>query len=210
MADSSARPGPATPGAARSVVAGAFALLDALHAQGGEARLTTLALRTGLPNATAHRLLNQLIAVGAVQRRASTYALGPRLHELGHAWEPEPGLRARSRGPLRRLAGAGLSAVLGSLRGERLLVLEQADGPTPGTLLDPRQHADALIAGVASRDSVAARHEPTAHHHCVAATVAVPQHPDRVAIALLLPEERGPGPYQPLVARIANRVGHRR
>lgn len=55
------------PAAGRGVLEGAFALLEEL-ARGGETGLSRLAARAGLPKATAHRLLNQLVAVGAVQR----------------------------------------------------------------------------------------------------------------------------------------------
>jgi IclR family transcriptional regulator, acetate operon repressor len=208
MPDSSTHPqGSAAGDGARSVVARAFALLDQLHALGGEAPLTTLALRTGLPNATTHRLLEQLIAVGAVQRRASNYALGPRLHELGDAWEPMPGLRDEARRLLRRLAAARPSAVLVSVRGESLFVLEQAEGTSEGPLVEPRRHARSLTAGVASSGRSVARHQPDSHHHCAAATVAAPLQSGMVAVALLLPEARDPGPYETPVARIAARVG---
>jgi hypothetical protein len=84
----------------RGVVAAAFALLGALEAERGEAGLTTLARRSGLRNATAHRLLGQLIAVGAVEQRARRYALRSVLHRLGSGWEPWRGLREAARVPL--------------------------------------------------------------------------------------------------------------
>ncbi|MYV72102.1 helix-turn-helix domain-containing protein, partial [Streptomyces sp. SID2131] len=47
---------------------GAFALLDALRRNGDEAGVTELALACGVPKGTVHRLLDQLVGVGAVER----------------------------------------------------------------------------------------------------------------------------------------------
>ncbi|MER6899719.1 helix-turn-helix domain-containing protein, partial [Amycolatopsis sp. NPDC000740] len=50
--------------AGRGVLEGAFLLLEEL-ARNGEAGPTQLAAATGLHKATAHRLLDQLVGVGA-------------------------------------------------------------------------------------------------------------------------------------------------
>ncbi|MGW0392061.1 helix-turn-helix domain-containing protein [Streptomyces sp. NPDC003042] len=55
---------------------GAFALLEALRRLGDEAGVTELALACQVPKATVHRLLDQLVALGAVERRGSR-CLGP-------------------------------------------------------------------------------------------------------------------------------------
>ncbi|MET9262913.1 helix-turn-helix domain-containing protein [Amycolatopsis sp. NPDC004079] len=91
--------------AGRGVLEGAFLLLEEL-ARSGEAGPTQLAAATGLHKATAHRLLDQLVGVGAVQRNAGRYRVGPQLFRLGQAWEPARVLRAAVGPPLRQLAAA--------------------------------------------------------------------------------------------------------
>src|SRR5262245_12679737 len=88
----------------RSVVQGVFALLDALRGADGLG-LTELANRTGLPKATVHRLLEQLIDESAVERLDGRYHLGPTMFRLGH-WQPARRLRTAARRPLRELAAA--------------------------------------------------------------------------------------------------------
>lgn len=79
---------------ARSVLEGTFALLTAMERL-GQAGVTRLAEESGLPKATAHRLLQQLADLGAVERqRQSLYRMGPRMFRLGQAWQPCPGLGA--------------------------------------------------------------------------------------------------------------------
>lgn len=65
----------------RGVLAGAFALPEALR-ETGEAGLTAV-VASGLPKATAHRLLSQLESLGATCRSDSRYTIGPRIFELG-------------------------------------------------------------------------------------------------------------------------------
>ncbi|GAB2583007.1 IclR family transcriptional regulator [Streptomyces capparidis] len=95
----------AGPHSGRGVLEGAFTLLDAVE-RAGEAGLTRLAAATGLPKTTAHRLLDQLVALGAVERRGGRYRVGARIFRLGSAWQPHPGLLAAASGPVRGLAGA--------------------------------------------------------------------------------------------------------
>jgi IclR family acetate operon transcriptional repressor len=90
-------------GAGRSVLEGAFALLEALE-RAGEAGLTGLAAESGLPKSSAHRLLEQLIALGAVERSGGVYRMGARVFRLGRIWQPYPGLLAAATVPVRRLA----------------------------------------------------------------------------------------------------------
>lgn len=87
----------------RGVLEGAFALLEVLE-QAGEAGLSALAADSGLPKTSAHRLLEQLIALGAVERSGGVYRMGARVFRLGHTWQPYPGLLAAAHGPVRRLA----------------------------------------------------------------------------------------------------------
>jgi IclR family transcriptional regulator, acetate operon repressor len=88
----------------RSVVQGVFAVLDALR-RVDAIGVTELAGRTGLPKATVHRLLEQLIEESAVERADGRYRLGPTMFRLGH-WQPARRLRGAARQPLRELAAA--------------------------------------------------------------------------------------------------------
>ncbi|MBK3624205.1 helix-turn-helix domain-containing protein [Streptomyces sp. MBT49] len=115
-------------GGGRSVLAGAFTLLAAVERTGG-AGLTGLSRESGLPKATAHRLLEQLLGLGAVERDADGYRIGSRMFQLGNAWQPHPGLRAAAAGPARRLAAVTGAAVgVAVLRHDRTLVLDWAPG----------------------------------------------------------------------------------
>ncbi|MFI8367814.1 IclR family transcriptional regulator [Streptomyces sp. NPDC085466] len=117
------------PGRGRGVLEGAFALLDALRRCGDEAGVTELALACGVPKGSAHRLLDQLVTVGAVERRGSRYRVGPELYRLGQAWEPHPGLRLAARLPVQRLRGTtGASVVLAVLREDQAIVVASAPG----------------------------------------------------------------------------------
>ncbi|WP_330315078.1 helix-turn-helix domain-containing protein [Streptomyces sp. NBC_00523] len=113
----------------RGVTEGAFALLDALRRCGGEAGLTDIAAACALPKGSAHRLLEQLLLVGAVERRGSRYRVGSQLYRLGQVWEPHPGLRVAARHPLHRLrAVTGASALLTVLHDGRALTVASVPG----------------------------------------------------------------------------------
>jgi len=112
----------------RGVLDGAFRWLDRL-CEVGDAGLTALAAGRGLPKATAHRLLDQLVRLGAVERADTRYRVGPRLFQLGQAWEPHPGLRSTATQPLHELARAtGASVGLCVLRAGRALVVSGVPG----------------------------------------------------------------------------------
>ncbi|MEW1695247.1 IclR family transcriptional regulator [Streptomyces sp. NPDC093249] len=123
--------GPVVRTRGRGVLEGAFALLDALRRSGDEAGVTELALSCGVPKGSVHRLLDQLVELGAVERRGNRYRVGPQLYRLGQAWEPHPGLRPAARLPLQRLrAATGASLVLAVLREEMAITV----GSVPGDL----------------------------------------------------------------------------
>jgi DNA-binding IclR family transcriptional regulator len=67
----------------KSVLARGLRLLDAFEAGDGDLSLHVLAQRTGLPKATAHRLLAELVAWGGIERTAGGYRLGIGLFVLG-------------------------------------------------------------------------------------------------------------------------------
>ncbi|MFI5775801.1 IclR family transcriptional regulator [Nocardia sp. NPDC051570] len=137
----------------RSVLEGAFALLEALAA-GDDRGLTDVAAAAGLPKATAHRLLDQLVALGAVQRQDGRYTLGPRTFRLGQAWRPARLLRAAAARPLGTLAATtergGFSLAVAEA-GQTILVtgigreVNEAFPLRPGVLLPPGTAAEKIL-----------------------------------------------------------------
>ncbi|WP_433337809.1 IclR family transcriptional regulator [Spirillospora sp. CA-294931] len=112
----------------RGVLEGAFGLLAAVEGSGG-AGLTALATASGLPKATAHRLLEQLLELGALERSGAAYRVGPRLFQLGRRWQPHPGLREAAREPMRGLAAAtGASVGITVLAQGRALMADAVPG----------------------------------------------------------------------------------
>jgi DNA-binding IclR family transcriptional regulator len=90
--------------AGRGVLEGAFAVLDALaHAEEGLG-LTALARASGLAKTSAHRLAEQLVALGAVERVSHRYFVGPRMMRIGQRWQPNPLLRRCAQRPVHALA----------------------------------------------------------------------------------------------------------
>ncbi len=88
----------------RTVLDGAFAVLDALaHADEGLG-LTALARASGLAKSSAHRLAEQLVTLGAVQCFDHRYYVGPRMLRIGQRWQPDPLLRRCAQGPVHALA----------------------------------------------------------------------------------------------------------
>jgi hypothetical protein len=137
---------PCIPNDGRSSIIGtAFDLLDQVGAL-EPARLIDLAQATGIPHPTVHRLLRQLIEVGAVRREGTRYRLGASLLGLGSRVTPEHRLRVVARRPMAELAaitgaGVGLSARIGdevvfldTLEPRVPLVIAM---PQPGSLVQP-------------------------------------------------------------------------
>ncbi|WP_030671988.1 helix-turn-helix domain-containing protein [Streptomyces sp. NRRL B-1347] len=102
--------GHAEPPSGRGVLEGAFLLLEEL-ARAGEAGLTGLAHATGLPKTTVHRLLDQLTALGAVERHGSRYRIGATVARLGRSWNTHRALERSAVLPLRQLASATRATV---------------------------------------------------------------------------------------------------
>ncbi|WP_293996842.1 helix-turn-helix domain-containing protein [Streptomyces sp.] len=125
--------------AGRGVLEGAFALLYAME-QEQDAGVTALAEVCGLPKTTAYRLLDQLAELGAVERSAGRYRIGPGMFRLGQGWQPHPGLRPAARRPLRRLtAVTGATVALAVLhRGQTLLLDWTAPADAPCALPEDR------------------------------------------------------------------------
>jgi DNA-binding IclR family transcriptional regulator len=97
---------PTSPDAAsgRTVLAGAFSVLDALARADEGLGLTALARASGLAKTSAHRLAEQLVALGAVERLNHRYYVGPRMMRIGQRWQPEPLLRQCAQRPVHSLA----------------------------------------------------------------------------------------------------------
>ena len=117
----------------RSVIEAAFGLLD-LVAELQPVRLVDLSAASGIPHPTVHRLLAQLVAVGAVRRERSRYALGASLLRLGATVTPTARLRIACRRPMAELASITGAAVN--------LSADLGDGPV---------YLDALAARVPMR-----------------------------------------------------------
>ncbi|AQZ61479.1 Transcriptional regulator, IclR family [[Actinomadura] parvosata subsp. kistnae] len=78
-----------------------------------EAGLTQLAMATGLPKATTHRLLGRLAHPGLVHREdGGRYRMGARTFRWGQRWAPAQVLGTTAARPLRRLAAAGCGAIV--------------------------------------------------------------------------------------------------
>jgi IclR family acetate operon transcriptional repressor len=112
----------------RGVLEGAFGLLSALS-EVDQAGLTALAVASGLPKATTHRLLDQLIAVGAVERAGGEYRIGPKLFQLGVRWQPHPRLIESASTPIHDFARtSGATVVVCVLRMGQLMTVSVAPG----------------------------------------------------------------------------------
>ncbi|REH43804.1 DNA-binding IclR family transcriptional regulator [Kutzneria buriramensis] len=96
------------------MVEAAFAVLDEVREQ-EPARLLDLAAATGIPRPTVHRLLGQLVAVGAVRRDGSRYRLGAGLLNFTAGGRVERQLRTAAARPVAELAartGAGVTLTI--------------------------------------------------------------------------------------------------
>jgi DNA-binding IclR family transcriptional regulator len=99
-----------TPGS--TVTSRALALLGAFDEHHRRLTLTDLAERAALPMPTAHRLLGELVAWGALTRTGTGhYAVGRRLWDLGLLAPVQTGLRELASPYLHDLYGATLATV---------------------------------------------------------------------------------------------------
>jgi IclR-like helix-turn-helix domain-containing protein len=115
------------------VIQTAFCLLENIGAL-EPVRLYDLAQATGIPRPTVHRLLRQLITVGAVRRDGKRYCLGASLLGLGSRVTAERRLRVAARRPIVELAAATGAAVnLSTTLDGRTVYLDtiESRGPQP-------------------------------------------------------------------------------
>ena len=117
-----------TPGA--TVTSRALALLAAYDADHRRLSLSQLAERADLPVATAHRLVAELVAWGALTRTSSgEYVVGRRLWDVGMLAPVQTGLRELASPYLHDLYGATLATVHLAVRdGTQVLYLDRMRG----------------------------------------------------------------------------------
>lgn len=130
MPDVSA-PVPTVPRSAGAVqsLARAFQLLETLADAGGEAGLSELSERTGLPPATIHRLVRTLVELGYLRQLPSRrYTLGPKLVGLGETAARQFGRWAT---PVLAdlVAATGETANLALRDGDQAVYVAQAPSP---------------------------------------------------------------------------------
>lgn len=95
----------------RGVLDAAFLVLQAVSEIPEGCGLSQLARETGLAKATAYRVAEQLVSLGAMQRVEQRYFVGSRMADLGRHWQAAPMLRQAAQRPGRLLAAATKSTV---------------------------------------------------------------------------------------------------
>ncbi|MET7622639.1 helix-turn-helix domain-containing protein [Streptomyces sp. NPDC005408] len=217
----------------RAVVDGVFRLLEGLAAGQGPMGLSEVARRAGLPKATAHRLLGQLAAVGAVERVADRYAIGPLVARLGLSWQSYPGLRAAAE-PVTRRAAVAASSIAGLSElhpggPERLVMRLGSIGDLPQVQASrtlPSNTASGLLlrafnpgtpapdflsarewnrqrSSIADRGVAVAEHIGPVDIRCVAAPVRAPDGRLVAAFFLIVPSSRPVGTRLTEMVRLA-------
>ncbi|WP_141013024.1 IclR family transcriptional regulator [Nocardioides sambongensis] len=112
-----------------SMVARIAVIMRVFDEPGARFRLDEVAVRTGLPRSTVHRILDQLLATGWIQRRADGYSLSAGASTTRHSLVEHPELRAVAAPVLNRLhLDTGLAVHLGVLLGTEVLVLDRVVG----------------------------------------------------------------------------------
>lgn len=107
----------------------ALDVLEALAEHGGEAALSEIAARTGLPYGTIHRLLQTLLARGYVRQESDRrYALGAGLVRLGGVAEGMVGTWARPY-LAKMVELSGETANLAVLEGDFIVYVAQVPSP---------------------------------------------------------------------------------
>ncbi|TYB58599.1 IclR family transcriptional regulator [Nonomuraea sp. PA05] len=107
----------------------ALDVLEALAEHGGEAGLSEIAARTGLPYGTIHRLLRTLLARGYVRQESDRrYALGGGLVRLGGIAESMVGVWAQPY-LTRMVELSGETANLAVLEGDFVVYVAQVPSP---------------------------------------------------------------------------------
>ncbi len=113
-----------------SVTSRIFAILGAFAPGETSLNLTQISRRTGLPIATAHRLVHELVRFGGLEReRGGAYRIGVRLWEIGSLAPIRGGLRELAMPFMEDLYEATHGNVQLAVRdGEDALILEKISG----------------------------------------------------------------------------------
>ena len=116
--------------AGATVTSRALALLAAFDDEHRSLSLSQLAARAELPVPTAHRLVGELVAWGALSRtQAGEYVVGRRLWDVGLLAPVQTGLRQLASPYLHDLYGATLATVHLAVRdGTEVLYLDRLSG----------------------------------------------------------------------------------
>jgi len=112
-----------------SVLGKARVILEAFDVEDDAVSLSELVRRTGIAKATVHRLAQELLTWGLLERRGSKYGLGLRLFELGQRVPRQRILREAVRPYMEDLFQATKEAVhLAVLDGVEVFYLEKVSG----------------------------------------------------------------------------------
>ncbi|WGY01314.1 IclR family transcriptional regulator [Nocardioides sp. QY071] len=112
-----------------SMVARIALIMRVFDEPGARFRLDDIATRTGLPRSTVHRILDQLLVTGWIQRRPDGYSLSAGASTARHSPSEHPELRSVAAPVLNRLhLDTGLVVHLGVLIGTDVLVLDRIAG----------------------------------------------------------------------------------
>ncbi len=185
-------------GETRRVVESSFALLELVAAL-QPARLVDLTGASGMPHPTVHRLLQQLIMVGAIRRDGSRYSLGASLLKLGAAVTPVARLREVARRPMAELAAAtGAAVSLSATLGDDVVYLDALEARlpvrfvvSPGTRVPPETAQGRAHVELGATAPIVDAGRVAPDHSCVA--VAVPLGNGEVAaVSTLVPAPRPP------------------
>lgn len=109
-----------------------FTIVEICAAAGRPLGLTELAVETGLPKSSLHRICAQLVRLGALDADGAAYEVGTHLFALGGVNPRLRRLRVVAMPYLHELvARTGWVANLSILRGGRALLVDEVFGPEP-------------------------------------------------------------------------------
>jgi DNA-binding IclR family transcriptional regulator len=122
----------------RSVLGRVDCIIGAFEPADGALTLHELTERTGLPKSTVHRMVDQLVAIGWIEREVSGYRIGMRLFEIGGLASRRSRLSDLASPHLHALSAAtGLAVQMAILDGSGVVYLERI--PVRGFRLPTRQ-----------------------------------------------------------------------
>jgi DNA-binding IclR family transcriptional regulator len=114
-----------------SILAKAFALLQAFTSERRVMRLSEIARYSGLPKSTVHRLLARLIELGAIENHRAGYRIGAMMLQIGTT-TPAMGMRDVAAPHLVALhLRTGLTVHLGVLREFDVMILDRVARRNP-------------------------------------------------------------------------------